>query len=172
VRFAQNGVAGYADRGSFLKQLHEDLKQHICPWLYEEDAASQIGATLYFSEIIAFIKNRPYIAEVNAFSLIHFYDIKDPITGELHAACTDTARTPADRISGSLREAILVPSDQHLITVLDAQAFFEQSKPSGINNFVLGRELMIMDYGAAPLIPPDYERMEDPDEYIDLNFTT
>ena len=58
------------------------------------------------------------------------------------------------------------------IEVIDAPALFEQSKQSGINNFVLGRELMIMDYGAAPVIPPDFERMEDPDEYIDLNFTT
>lgn len=170
VRFAQNGIPGYADRGSFLKQLHEDLKQHICPWLYEDDAASQIGATIYLSEIMAFIKKRPYIAEVNAFSLIHFYEIKDPLTGELRAACTDTALPPStDRINGSVREAILIPSDQHIITVLDEPGYHEPN-PSGIGNFVLGRELLIQGSVGAGYVP-EPNRFEDPDEYIDFNIS-
>ncbi|HTJ14032.1 MAG TPA: hypothetical protein VL547_18470 [Dinghuibacter sp.] len=171
VRFAQNGVPGYADRGSFLKQLHEDLKQHICPWLYEEEAASQIGATLYLSEIMAFIKKRPYIAEVNAFTLIHFYEVKDPITGEMRADCTDTFRTPTDRISGSVREAILIPSDQHLITVLDEPGY-QDGRRSGIGDFVLGRELLIVGDTSPRPTPPESDRMTDPDdEYFDLEFS-
>ena len=167
LRFGQSGGPAYADRGSYLKQLHEDLKQHICPWLYEEDAAGQIGADLYLSELMAYIKKRPYVAEVTAFSLIHFFELKDPITGELKATCTDTARTPMNRLAGSVREAILIPSDQHLITVLEEPAFLEPQS-SGIGDFILGRELLIMPTDATPPVQLVPNHFEDPDEYIDL----
>ncbi|TDX01277.1 baseplate J/gp47 family protein [Dinghuibacter silviterrae] len=167
VRFSQAGGPAFADRGSFLKKLHDDLKQHICPWLFEADAASQIGADLYLSELMAFIKKRPYIQEVTGFSLVHFFEEKNNITGELSAVCVDTARTPTSRLRGSVREAILVPSEQHLITVLDEPAF-EEPRGSGIGDFILGRELLVSEPRPLPVFPPPSERMEDPEEYIDL----
>ena len=170
IRFAQTGAGGpaYADRGSYLKQIHDDLKHHICPWLYEEDAASLIGADLYLSELLAYIKKRPYVLEVTGFSVIHFFEVKDPVTGELSATCIDTARTPTSRLTGSVREAILIPAEQHLIAVLDEPAFLE-TRPSGIGDFILGQELLIMPAaGQRPSVLPESERFEDPEEYIDL----
>jgi hypothetical protein len=167
VRFSRTGGPAFADRGSLLKQLHDDLKQHICPWLYEEDAASQIGADLYLSELMAFIKKRPYVQEVTGFSLVHFFEDKNSITGELNATWTDTALTPTSRLGGSVREAILIPSEQHLITVLEESAF-EEPRSSGIGNFILGRELLVAEPRALPVPPPTSERMEDPEETIDL----
>jgi hypothetical protein len=170
IRFTQPGSGGpaYADRGSYLKQIHEDLKYHICPWLYEEDAASLIGADLYLSELLAYIKKRSYVLEVTGFSVIHFFEVKDPITGEMSAACIDTARTPTSRLTGSIREAILIPSEQHLITVLDEPAFLE-TRPSGIGDFILGQELLIMPATLAVLpAHTEFEHFEDPEETIDL----
>ncbi|MBN9382183.1 MAG: hypothetical protein J0H74_15550 [Chitinophagaceae bacterium] len=164
-------IVADAGSGYYLQQLHEDIRGWLCPWIYSPDSTVKIGTRIYIPELMTYIKRRPYIEEVSGFSVVHFFNIKDPVTGALKSALLDTAVTPVPYIQGSVPEAVLVPSEQHLISLQTNDDYIEPS-PKGIGDFQVGDELLIYrsgyhkeeGYDEAPV------SWTSPEEYFNLTF--
>lgn len=54
-------AVGYDDKSYYEKQLNEDIKSFIAPWINKKDAIPSFGGTIYKSQIINYIEERPYI---------------------------------------------------------------------------------------------------------------
>jgi hypothetical protein len=152
--------------GFYLRQLTTDINQYIAPWLFGEKENIKIGNRIYKSDILLFIKTRSYVDYVSAFSVIHFSNSKNILTNEMNAQITDTATDAVDYIDSSLPTSVLIPSPNHLITLLD-RPVFEHAKPLGIGDFIIGEELLIADSNRFP-IPvsenPSFDVEDDDDD--------
>jgi hypothetical protein len=173
VRFVSRSAAisgqAPADSGFYLKQLQEDIKTFFCPWLYNPGAVIKIGTRVYLSGLLAWLKNLPYIETITGFSVVHFFREKDPTTGALRAAVIDSAVDQVDFVQGSVPEAVLIPSDHHLITVMNDWEYQEPLQ-KGIRDFLIGHELLISDrkYVPPPVTANRPGSREDPDEYFNF----
>ncbi|MDO6432092.1 hypothetical protein Q4E93_15930 [Flavitalea sp. BT771] len=164
-------LAKDAGSGYYLQQLHEDIRQWLCPWIYAPDSAVRIGTRIYIPELLTYIKKRPYITEVRGFSVVHFFKVKDAVTGELKGAMIDSAVHPIEFIQGSVPEAVLIPSDHHLIRLLDNDDYIAPD-PKGIGDLYIGNELLISYPRQTQQEGYDEEPVsrESPDEYFNLTF--
>jgi len=171
IRLTSDPMAADAGSGYYLKRLHEDISQLLCPWIYSPDSDVRIGTRIYIPELLTYIKKRPYISEVRGFSVVHFFSVKDAVTGELKGAMIDSAVHPIEFIQGSVPEAVLIPSDHHLIGLLDNDDNIEPN-PKGIGDLFIGNELLIAYPGQAAQEGYDEEPVsrESPDESFNLTF--
>jgi hypothetical protein len=155
--------------GYYLKRLHEDIREWLCPWIYSPDSSVRIGTRIYLPELLTFIKRRPYIGEVRGFSVMHFFKVKDPLTGALKGALLDSTISPISYIQGSVPEAVLIPSGQHIIQLLDNDDYIEPG-PKGIGDLFVGNELLVLHTGRHG--EEGYEETPStwtsPDEYFNL----
>lgn len=133
-----------ANSGFYLRQLTADINRYIAPWLFGEKEDVKIGNHIYKSDILLFIKTRPYVDHVSAFSVIHFFKTRDILTNEPDAEIIDTAIDEVEYIAGSSPASVLIPSSNHIIALLD-KPVFEEPKPSGIGDFIIGEELLVSD---------------------------
>ncbi|HEU4554852.1 MAG TPA: hypothetical protein VFS25_18530 [Chitinophaga sp.] len=128
----------------YLQKLQEDIKHYLCPWLLDTVNNFKIGSVLYRSEMLNFINRLPYVNYVTAFSLVHFYFEKDARTGQVTARITDTAEVEVPFIRASVPEGVLIPSDDHLITIIESP-LYEDPQPLGIDSLQVSRELLVGD---------------------------
>ncbi|MBS0032278.1 hypothetical protein ACTJJ0_33805 [Chitinophaga sp. 22321] len=150
---------------SHLQQLRLDIQKFLCPWLFDPASHLKIGSTLYKPELLNYINQQPYVDYVTGFSLIHFYFMKDENTGMTRAYVTDTAAGDLQQISPSLPQAVLIPSEEHLITVLPFPVY-KEATPVGMDALKISNELIVGN--DQPLItvtdkrhdyPPDEEML-------------
>lgn len=66
VRF----LPGY-DRGFYMNQLNEDIRQFLSPWAYGSTAEITFGGKLHKSTLINFVEERVYVDFVSCFKLNH-----------------------------------------------------------------------------------------------------
>lgn len=156
--------------GYYLKTLNGDIRRYFCPWIYFPGSDVKIGTRIYMAELLTFLSRLPYIAEVTAFSVIHFFCIKDPATGELRGSLVDSAVKTIEYIQGSVPEAVLIPSDHHLITLLSADGDAGPS-PAGIKGLSIGEELLVplMEYPGREGYDEGPASFSDPDEIFYLH---
>ena len=128
--------------GAYLRQLTNDLNEYIAPWLFKDKEDVMIGNRIYKSDILMFIKTRPYVDYVSGFSVIHFFNSKNMISNELNQEIRDTAVDTEEYIVCSSPGSVLIPSSNHIITLLE-EPVFEPAKPSGIGTFIVGDEFLI-----------------------------
>jgi hypothetical protein len=57
------------DVNFYKKQLQDDLKQHLSPWTKAEPAEIQFGGEIYFSNVLKFVEEQPYVDFVTDFIL-------------------------------------------------------------------------------------------------------
>lgn len=155
--------------GYYLKQLHEDIRRYLCPWVYSPGVEVKIGTRIYLPEFLTHIRRLPYIAEVTGFSVVHFFYIKDPVTGELKGALVDSAVHAVEYIQGSVPGAVLIPADHHLIRLL-TKGDYAQPEKSGIGDFSIGEELLLFrrGHGHQEGYDEDPESKDDADELFDM----
>ena len=130
------------NQSSHLQQLQLDIQKYICPWLFDPSSHLKIGSTLYKSELLNYINRQPYVEYITGFSLVHFYYTKDEDTGAITAYSTDTATGDLQEIVPSLPQSVLIPSKEHLITVLRS-AEYKAPQPLGIDALKISTELII-----------------------------
>ncbi|MGF6930301.1 hypothetical protein QFZ48_005801 [Chitinophaga sp. W2I13] len=130
------------NQNSHLQQLQLDIQKYLCPWLFDPSSHLKIGSTLYKSELLNYINRQPYVEYITGFSLVHFYYTKDEDTGMVTAYCTDTAIGGLQQVTPSLPQAVLVPSKEHLITVLHSPEY-KEPEPLGIDALKISNELII-----------------------------
>ncbi|HET6253616.1 MAG TPA: hypothetical protein VFE32_06065 [Puia sp.] len=157
--------------GYYLKRLDDDIRRYFCPWIFSPGLEVKIGTRIYLSELMTHIRRLPYIAEVTGFSVVHFFSVRDRTTGELKSAVFDSAVDGQDYIQGSVPEAVLIPSDHHLIRLL-TKGDFVAPATSGIGDFSVGDELLLFHRHRRQVQHEGYdeepESREDPDQRFDL----
>ncbi|NLR56889.1 hypothetical protein HGH93_02165 [Chitinophaga polysaccharea] len=150
------------NQNSHLQQLQLDIQKYLCPWLFDPTSHLKIGSTLYKSELLNFINRLPYVAYITGFSLVHFYFSKDEITGNMVAMATDTAIDDLQEIRPSLSQSVLIPSTEHLITVLHAPEY-KEPQVLGIDALKISNELIIGNH-PVNFTPVDDRPDHSPDE--------
>ncbi|CAL1518631.1 hypothetical protein [Chitinophaga sp. MM2321] len=130
------------NRNSYLRQLHLDIQKYLCPWLFDPSSHLKVGSTLYKSELLNFINKQSYVDYITGFSLVHFYYSIDPATDAIKAFITDTAVNDLQMINPSIPQAVLIPSQEHHITILETPEY-KVAEPLGINALQISNELII-----------------------------
>jgi hypothetical protein len=131
------------DNNYYLSLLQEDIRKYLNPWLFDATSQVKIGSVLYKSEMLNFIKKLPYVTYVTAFSIVHFFREKDPLTGNYINCIKDTAVEDIEFIEGSMSESVLIPATHHLITVIDEKKY-RDPQPMGIDSVITGEEMIIV----------------------------
>ncbi|ASZ12276.1 hypothetical protein KTO58_13340 [Chitinophaga pendula] len=140
IKFEKSNVH---NNSYYLTRLTEDIRQYICPWLFDEASSLKIGSNLYRSELMNYIHKLPYVEYVTAFSLVHVYMTTHPFNGRKIGHVIDTAQGDIPFIRPSVAEGVLIPSDQHLITVLGDKYEYQEQQPLGIGMLQIHDELLI-----------------------------
>ncbi|HVZ26696.1 MAG TPA: hypothetical protein VG842_11600, partial [Sediminibacterium sp.] len=141
--FTQTSVQD--SNGILLQKLNREIKEWIAPWLYQSGTKINTEGKLYLSEILNFIKKRPYISYVTGFSVLHFYQIYDTSDGSFYDRVIDSAAEKVEYLVPSHPLAILVSSSEHSIHVLDKPRYVEPAA-TGIGGMVIGSELLVADH--------------------------
>ncbi len=149
------------NQNSHLQQLQLDIQKYLCPWLFDPSSHLKIGSTLYKSELLNYINRQPYVEYITGFSLVHFYYTKDEDTGVVTAFSTDTAIGDLQEIVPSLPQSVLIPSKEHLITVLRSPEY-KAPEPLGIDALKISNELIIgNDHPAITVTPQRQDHAAD-----------
>lgn len=130
------------DSGFYLRKLTQDINEFIAPWLFGKQDDVKIGSRIYKSELLLFIRTRPYIDYVTGFSIVHFFNSKDVLMNDMDAHANDSARDNVDYIASSSPASVFIPSAHHIINLIDKPEF-ELSRVSGIERFIIGEELFV-----------------------------
>lgn len=132
------------DKGKCLQQLQDELRHFICPWLRSGEI--RLGGHIGKNELLAFIKNRPYIRFVTRFSLIQIYE-PDGAFFELR----DTARDGmgAELLMASTPWSVLSPVDQHSIQFIEVQDHI-QPEAAAIEGMRLGIDFIVLEGHEQP----------------------
>jgi hypothetical protein len=154
-----------------LDKLHDEIKQYLCPWLYEQKQNIFTGQTILQNHLLYFIQSRPYVAYVTSFSLLHFY-IEKNAAGEYDAMLKDTAimhRNPGESaddisISASVPYAVLVPAKQHNIEIIDDTETIDPV-PTGISGLAFGNEFVVYYNDETEVSTEDIIQTIDEDPY-------
>ena len=133
---------GKEDSGNYLRKLTHEINNYIAPWLYDKYDDFRIGERIYKSDLLLFIKTRPYIEYVTGFSLIHFYKERQASDGILISKITDSALDDIKYIECSSPASVFVPSEFHILKVSE-KPIHTTARQLGISNFIIGEELVI-----------------------------
>jgi len=157
------------DSGNYLRKLTKEINNYIAPWLYDKYDDFKIGDRIYKSDLLLFIKTRPYIEYVTGFSLIHFYKERQSSDNILISKMIDSALNDIKYIECSSPASVFVPSDYHILKVLE-KPVHNTATQLGIDNFIVGEELLIEDGSAIQTQNnnPSYSDYEDDDELFNF----
>ncbi len=131
-----------ASVGNNISKLNNDLRKFISPWLYNADSEVKMGGRTYLSEILNFIKNCPYVSHVTSFSVLHFYNSYNTLTGRYDSHVIDSASETISYLKGSIPSAILISAPQHDITVLEEKIYMKP-EATGIGGLVIAEEFLV-----------------------------
>ena len=132
------------DDGFYKQKLSEDLKKYLCPWLYKSSSSFKIGSQIFVTELLNYVKKRPYVDYVTGFSVLHFYNWQNDETGENLSGVNDFGRNNLNAIRGSVPEAVIIPSGDHIFEIISEPQYADPAR-TGIGNLLVGEELLVFD---------------------------
>ncbi len=117
--------------GKGIARLNKEFFNHLCPWAHSDQEKIILGQKIKKSEIIKFIKSRPYISFVTGISIIHIKTLSDG-----SRVFCDTANTEekSEFIETGTVRSLLVPR-KNKIEQLDQEIY---SEPETTDYFELG----------------------------------
>ncbi|QJD96208.1 hypothetical protein HH214_10185 [Mucilaginibacter robiniae] len=129
---------------ALLSQLIDDIKAFICPWLNGNETQTKVVTKIFTAHVLGYIRDLSYILQASQFSMVHFFKTSNPLTGEEHHGLHDLALTGAAYVEASVPEAILIPADQHLITIVEDTSY-QTPRHVGIGDLSIGTEFLVLD---------------------------
>ncbi|MCB0534480.1 MAG: hypothetical protein KDD14_19925, partial [Saprospiraceae bacterium] len=102
------------DKGTFLRQLNEELVQYLTPWAFEDSVDVRFDGRVYASDVINFIEERTYVNFITDFRMFHCKDaccapedelFKD-VEGEVVKPPMDANGNYANKISQALLQIL------------------------------------------------------------------
>ncbi len=138
------------DLGYYMQKLNEDIKRYLCPWLYESSSSFKIGSHIYVTELLNYIKKRPYVEYLTGFSVLHFFNWYNEQNDETLSGMNDIGLNNMNYIKGSVPEAVIIPSDEHMFTIME-EAIYSDPVQVGIGNLAISDEMIIYDNTLLPV---------------------
>lgn len=129
------------DKGRYLQQLHRDILYFLCPWLIKDSADEfiQFGGVISRNDVLAFIRERMYVAKVTRFSLLRISGNSD----EGYSLQDTALNTQKDGIlMASTPWSVFSPVDQHDIEILTNESYIA-AEPAAIDGMRLGTDFVI-----------------------------
>lgn len=127
------------NHGYYIQQLNEHINNYLSGNMGGDSHGSLIGKVVYCSDVITYIRTLPFIQFVTRFSIVQ---AARDITGNYVLLDTAKEGDEKDGLKATKPWSVLVPSDQHQITVLINRKE-EQSKQAGIEYLELGNDFII-----------------------------
>lgn len=125
-----------ADGGFYLRQLNEDIKRYLSPWLFDDEAVIRLGGSIYKSDILGFIERRPYIDFITGFSVIVTTDQEGFYT------LIDTAQTDQEELIPATLWSVMVSANRHDIQLVSEEKY-QQPERRAIGKMVIGEDFII-----------------------------
>jgi len=129
--------------------INQEISRLISPWLF--DAKAKFGNTsiIDMSDLQSKIRNLPNVKHVTQFSLLHFYNRYNNLSGKKYYVVEDTvpfnsAQAPKKNIILHSHASVFIPSINHIINHLEKIEFIAPT-PTGISSLALGDELAISE---------------------------
>lgn len=104
--------------GKAISQLNKDFFKFICPWI---DGKGAIRDLFKKSEIVQFIKSRPYVSFVTGLSIIHFKTLPD---GNVVAYDSASEKEEKELIQPGSPWSIFVPRNNNKIEIVDKAEYY------------------------------------------------
>lgn len=136
--YAKVKFRGYESDGFYIKQLNEELLAFLNPWMSSSEKEEDFGKSVFRSEILGYVQERPYVEYVTGFSLVRINTINQ--TNDLY----DSARNVNDseEIKATYPWSIITSADQHVIESIDSNTY-AQPTPRGIDNMELESDFVL-----------------------------
>lgn len=151
--------------GYYINLLNRDIRDYIAPWLSGEEKCLTIGGRIYISDILNFIRSRPYISYISGFSVLHFYKKYNTGAGRFESYVKDSFKANMSYVEASRPDAVLMPAETHMLTVAGSSVY-QPSSQSGIGKLVIGRELLLAgDVEATTELATEAAEPDDDDQF-------
>jgi len=140
--------------GKAIGQLNKDFFRFICPWI---DGKGEIRNLFKKSEIVQFIKTRPYVSYVTGLSIIHFKTLPD---GNVVAYDSAIENEEKELIQPGSPWSIFVPRNNNKIEIVDKAEYYPP-KPIDYGelniegNFIINSKDSSADLDFEPDTTPD-----------------
>ena len=124
--------------GKGIARFNKELFDYLCPWAHSDQGKIILGQKIKKSEIIKFIKSRPYVSFVTGISIIHIKTLRDG-----SRVFCDTANTEenAEFIETGTVRSLLVPR-KNKIDQLD-QEIYSEPETTDYNELGIGDNFII-----------------------------
>lgn len=150
--------------GATLRSLYEDMLHYICPWFYGTTDTALSSQPFKRSDILNFIQNRPYVAFVTGFSIIHM-----KVDDDGKYLLRDSAgNDETDEIILGNPWSILVPFSGNNIEIIHDNTYYPPESTS-LEDLMIGSNLIVGDEfkpgltpeSAQDLVPKGNEEKQD-----------
>lgn len=141
--------------GKAINALNNEFFKFICPWVSGE---GQIKTQFKKSEIVQFIKSRPYVSFVTGLSIIHFKSLPD---GGIVAFDSASSLEEKDIIESGLPWAVFVPRNHNKISIIDVPEY-SLPEPMEYNELNIEGNFIINSGNSA--VDLDFEPEQDVNE--------
>ena len=129
-------------KGKYRKQLEDDLRLFICPWL--NGTLVDFGGQLAKNDILNFIRSRPYIKFISRFSVVQIFEqvfAKESDFFDLSDTALVDEKTEV--IQATTPWSVLVPVEQHDIQFLPSEEYITP-EIAAIENMQLGTDFIVV----------------------------
>lgn len=134
VKFKEEHNHGY-----YIQQLNVHINNYLSGNMGGDSHGSLVGKAVYSSDVITYIRTLPFIQFVTSFSIVQ---AARDISGNYVLIDTAKDGDEKDGLKATKPWSVLVPSDQHQITVLISKQE-TSSKQAGIDYLELGSDFII-----------------------------
>lgn len=130
---------GLIDEGFYLRQLNDELRGYLTPWIWNPDTNAPFGNSVFESRIMSFVESRPYIDFVTGFSIIKTWN-DDQVMD-----MSDSARKGSrEELKPVYPWSILVSANSHDLAVIRKETYI-RPEARGIDNMLLGSDFIISE---------------------------
>ncbi|MEO1049702.1 MAG: hypothetical protein AAFX87_03730 [Bacteroidota bacterium] len=131
----------FGNIGPYITQLHDEMTTFLAPWLSDELEEEKFGGSIYKSDVVGFIENRPYVDFVTAISLIKISRSKK--TGYSYSETTSLeGDSDIEKLDAMHPHSVLTSARSHMIEVQDDK-MHESAESRCIGNMELGSDFII-----------------------------
>ena len=122
--------------GIEINKLNHDFFKFVCPWI---DGNGNLPNLLKKSEIVQFIKSRPYVSFVTGLSIIHFKTLPD---GNVIAFDSSSDKEEKELIQPGSPWSIFVPRNNNKIEIIE-KAEYEPPEPINFSELDIEENFLI-----------------------------
>lgn len=139
-------VIFYSDgnEGMLFKQLNEDIKKYICPWIEDKDVPINLGGGLNKDSMLAFIEQLDYIKFVTRLSIVQVFQNNSVEDKPFEFQDTASGEKGSSVLNAYTPWSILVPVEMHSFTLLDAESY-NAPTPAGVDSMRIGVDFLIRE---------------------------